>query len=151
MDIDRKAPVIAKTQVQIAADPQTVWDALTDFETWPRWMRAVESMSLQGPVAAGSTFVWKAGPGTIKSRLEEVDGPRKIAWTGTTFGIKAIDVFRLEARDGGTLVTEEESWRGLPARLLRSRMRRTLLSGIERGMSDLKAEVERRTRDSAAA
>jgi hypothetical protein len=80
-----------------------------------------------------------------------VDGPRKIAWTGTSFGIKAIDVFRLEARDGGTLVTEEESWRGLPARLLRSRMRRTLLSGIERGMSDLKTEVERRTRNSAAA
>ena len=108
-------------------------------------------MSLRGPVAPGSTFEWKAGPGTIKSRLEEVDAPRRISWTGSTFGTKAIDVFRLEARDGGTLVTEEESWDGLLARLFPSRMRRTLQSGIDRGVEALRADAERRTRQSAAA
>lgn len=151
MDINRTAPVTAKTQMQIAADRQTVWDALTDFETWPEWKRDVRSMSLRGPVAPGSTFEWKAGPGTIRSTLEEVDSPGRIAWTGSTFGIKAVDVFRLEARDGGTLVTEEESWDGLLARLFRSRMRRTLQSGIDQGIEALKAEAERRARQSAAA
>ena len=151
MDIDRTAPVIARTQVQIAADQQTVWDALTDFESWPLWKRDVRSLSLRGPVAPGSTFEWKAGPGTIRSRLGEVDAPRRIAWTGSTLGIKAIDVFRLEARDGGTLVTEEESWDGLLARLFRSRMRRTLQSGIDHGMEALKNEAEGRTRPSPAA
>lgn len=151
MDINRTAPVTAKTQMQIAADRQTVWDALTDFETWPEWKRDVRSMSLRGPVAPGSTFEWKAGPGTIRSTLEEVDAPGRIAWTGSTFGIKAVDVFRLEARDGGTLVTEEESWDGLLARLFRSRMRRTLQSGIDQGIEALKAEAERRARQSAAA
>ncbi|HEX5640734.1 MAG TPA: SRPBCC family protein [Thermoleophilia bacterium] len=151
MDINRTAPVTAKTQMQIAADRQTVWDALTDFETWPEWKRDVRSMSLRGPVAPGSTFEWKAGPGTIRSTLEEVDAPGRIAWTGSTFGIKAVDVFRLEARDGGTLVTEEESWEGLLARLFRSRMRRTLQSGIDQGIEALKAEAERRARQSAAA
>jgi uncharacterized protein YndB with AHSA1/START domain len=151
MDIKRTAPVVARTQMQIAADPQTVWDALTDFETWPAWKRDVRSLSMRGPVAPGSTFEWKAGPGTIKSRLEEVDAPRRIAWTGSTFGIKAIDVFRLEARDGGTLVTEEESWDGLLARLFPARMRRTLQSGIDRGVEALRVEAERRARRSAAA
>jgi uncharacterized protein YndB with AHSA1/START domain len=151
MDIDRTAPVTARTQMQIAADPQTVWDALTDFESWPAWKPEVHSMVLRGPVAAGSTFEWKAGPGTIKSRLQQVDAPKRIAWTGSTFGIRAIDVFRLEARDGGTLVTEDESWGGLLARLFRARMRRSLQSGIERGVKELKAEAERRTRTSAAA
>jgi hypothetical protein len=151
MDINRTAPVTAKAQMQIAADQQTVWDALTDFESWPVWKREVRSLSLRGPVAPGSTFEWKAGPGTIKSRLEEVDTPRRIAWTGSTFGIKAIDVFRLEARDGGTLVTEEESWDGLLARLFRSRLRRTLQSGIDHGVEALRAEAERRTMQSAAA
>ena len=153
MDINRSAPVIAKTQMHIAADQQTVWDALTDFESWPAWKEEVRSLSLRGPVEPGSTFEWKAGPGTIRSRLEEVDGPRRIAWTGSTFGIRAIDAFRLETLDGGTLVTEEESWDGVLARLLRSRMRRTLQSGIDDGMRALRAEAERRagTRTSAAA
>ena len=151
MDIDRTAPVIARTRLQIAADRQTVWDVLTDLESWPVWKRDVRSLSLRGPVAPGSTFEWKAGPGTIMSRLEEVDAPGRIVWTGSTFGIKAVDVFRLEARDGGTLVTEEESWDGLLARLFRSRMRRTLQSGIDHGMQQLKAEAERRARQRAAA
>ena len=150
MDIDRTAPVIARTQAQIAADPQTVWDALTDFASWPAWKQEVESVSVRGPVVPGSTFEWKAGPGTIRSRLAEVDAPRKIAWTGSTFGIKAVDVFHLEARDGGTLVSEEESWRGLLASLFRSRMRRTLRSGIERGMRELQVEAERRAARAAA-
>jgi hypothetical protein len=137
--------------MRISADPQTVWDVLTDFESWPLWKRDVESMTLRGSLATGTIFVWKAGPGTITSKLEEVEAPDKIAWSGSTFGIKAIDVFRLEARDGGTLVTEEESWRGVLASLFRSRMRRTLLSGIERGMADLKAEAERRASSRAAA
>ena len=151
MDINRTAPVIARTQMQIAADRQTVWDALTDFETWPEWKRDVRSLSLQGPVAPGSTFQWKAGPGTIKSRLEEVDPPGRIVWTGSTFGIKAVDMFQLEAREGGTLVTEEESWDGLLARLFRSRMHRTLQSGIEHGLDALRVEAERRARQTTAA
>jgi hypothetical protein len=151
MDIDRAGPVIAHTQMQISADQRTVWDALTDFESWPTWKRDVRYLSLRGPVTPGSTFEWKAGPGTIRSKLEEVDPPRKIAWTGRTLGIRAIDVFRLEERHGGTQVTEEESWDGLPARVFRSRMRRTLQSGIERGLQSLKAEAERRAKTGTTA
>jgi uncharacterized protein YndB with AHSA1/START domain len=151
MDINRTAPVIAFAQAHIAADPQTVWDVLTDFESWPTWKTDVRSMSLRGPLLRGSTFEWKAGPGTIRSRLEEVQAPHRIAWTGRTLGIRAIDAFQLEERDGGTLVTEEESWSGLPARLFRSRMRRTLQSGIESGLASLKAEAERRAKARGAA
>ena len=49
MDIDSAAPVKARTQMLIAADPQHVWGALTDFESWPAWKQAVRSMSLRGP------------------------------------------------------------------------------------------------------
>lgn len=151
MDINRAAPVMAKTQLLIATDQQAVWNTLTDFESWPKWKKDVHSLALRGPVAPGSTFAWKAGPGTIRSRLAEVDAPRQIAWTGSTFGTRAIDIFRFEAQNGGTLVTEEESWDGILARLFRSRMRRTLQSGIERGLQALKVEAERRARTSPPA
>jgi hypothetical protein len=144
MEIHENAPAVARAQIQIAADPESVWRLLTDLEKWPTWKRDVRSMALHGSLAPGSVFVWKAGPGTIRSTIQEVDPPRAIAWTGTTFGIKAIDVFCLEPRDGGTLVKEEESWEGLVVRLFASRLRRTLQSSIESGLAQLKAEVERR-------
>jgi len=144
MDIDSEAPVIARAQVQIAADPETVWDVLSDFEQWPSWNSDVRSMSLRGPLEPGSTFEWKAGPGKIRSRLGEVDHPHKIAWTGVTLSIKAVDVFRIEARDSGTVVTEEESWSGLMARLFRSPLQRTLQKSIEQGLQSLKAAAETR-------
>jgi hypothetical protein len=117
---------------------------LTDLESWPTWKPDVRSLALHGSLAPGSLFVWRAGPGTIRSTIQEVVPPRTIAWTGTTLGIKAIDVFRLEPRDGGTLVREEESWEGLVVRLAAKRLRRRLQSSIEGGLAHLKAEAERR-------
>jgi hypothetical protein len=146
MDIDRRAPVLARTQSHISADGQTVWDTLTDFASWPVWKREVRSVKVNGSLAPGSSFAWKAGPGTIRSALQDVDPPLRIAWTGRTFGIRAVDVFRLEASGDGTLVTEEESWDGLLARLFRSRMRRMLQAGIDRGVQELKEESERRAK-----
>lgn len=143
MDINATAPVIARTRVEIKADRETVWRVLTDLERWPDWKSDVASLKMSGPLTPGTSFVWKAGPGTITSRLEQVDEPATIAWTGKTLGIRAVDVFRLEERDGITLVVEEESWQGAPARLFRRRMLRTLQTGIERGLQALKAEAER--------
>ena len=117
---------------------------LSDIERWPVWNKAVSSVSVHGPIRAGTTFDWKAGPGVIKSRLADVDQPRRIAWTGTTMGIRAVDVFRLEAAEGGTLVREDESWEGLVVRLFRGPLQRTLAGGIRTGLQALKAEAERR-------
>jgi hypothetical protein len=151
MDIDRNAPVIAHEQMSIAADVQTVWDVLSDLEHWPSWNKGVRTMALHGPLSAGTTFHWKAGPGTIKSRLAEVEAPTRIAWTGQTLGIKAVDAFTFEAADGGTLVHQSESWDGLLARLFRSRMERTLHESLRDGLRSLKAEAERRAGVAAAA
>ena len=144
MEIHEKAPVVARAETQIAADPESVWRLLSDFEKWPTWKHDVRSIALHGSLASGSVFVWKAGPGTIRSTLQEVDAPRAIAWTGSTMGIKAIDSFWLAPCDGGTLVREAESWEGLVVRLFAGRLRRTLQTSIETGLADLKAEAERR-------
>jgi len=149
MDIHENAPVVARSRVQVAAEPQAVWDVLTDLEKWPTWKTDVRSLALHGALKPGTVFVWKAGPGQITSTLHEVDPPRAIGWTGSTFGIKAIDTFRLEAHDGGTLVSEAESWEGLVARLFAGRMRKTLQSSLDKGLAELKAEAERRVVASA--
>jgi len=140
------APVNSKREIEIAAPPEVVWDVLTGFAEWPQWNPEVKSMSFDGPVAAGSTFRWKAGPGTIVSTLEEVDPPRYVRWRGRTLTIDAIHEWRLESRDGGTHVETEESYSGLLARLMRGPLQKTLDSALEQGLVHLKREAERRSR-----
>jgi hypothetical protein len=119
-----------------------VWEVLTRFARWPTWNLEVKSMSMKGPVAIGSTFRRKAGPGTITSTIQRLEPPRLVAWSGKTVGITAVDVFR---RDSTTLAREEEeSWDGLVARALRKPLQRTLDRSLENGLRHLKAESERR-------
>ncbi|MGB2875186.1 MAG: SRPBCC family protein, partial [Gaiellaceae bacterium] len=103
-DGDANAPVRSSATIPIGAPPEVVWDVLTRLEDWPEWNPDVKSMSFAGPLAPGSEFRWKAGPGTIVSTIEHVEPPRVIRWRGKTMSIKAIHEWHLEPLDGGTLV-----------------------------------------------
>jgi uncharacterized protein YndB with AHSA1/START domain len=144
VEFDRDAPAIARAEAEIAADPETVWEILTGFEAWPSWNPDVASVALDGDVAEGTVFRWKTGRATITSTLRQVERPRAVAWTGKTTGIDAVHVWRLEPRDGGTLVRTEESWQGLLVRLLTGPMRKSLQKAVDGGLQHLKAEAERR-------
>ena len=141
--IDADAPVVSRAEIEIDAPPEQVWAVLTAFDQWPTWNPDVKAMSAQQPVAVGSTFRWKAGPGTVTSTIQRLEPPLLIAWSGRTMGIRAVDVFRLDARGGTTLVRQEESWNGLVARLFRKRLQRTLDRSLESGLRNLKAASER--------
>jgi uncharacterized protein YndB with AHSA1/START domain len=145
VEVDRNAPLVGRAEIDVAAAPEAVWELVAGIERWPSWNPDVKSAALEGDLAPGSTFRWKAGPGTIVSTLRHVDPPQEIAWTGKTMGIAAVHVYRLEPRDGGTHVVSEESWAGLPVRLLRGRMAKTLQTGLEAGLSHLKSAAERRS------
>ena len=141
--IDERAPVASEAKVEISAGEEAVWGVLTDFERWPSWNPEVKSMSFDGPVAEGTEFRWKAGPGTITSRIERVEPPRLIAWTGKTLGIGAIHFWWLEPREAGTLVRTAESYDGLVARLFRRSLQKVLDEALQSGLGHLKDEVER--------
>jgi hypothetical protein len=140
------APVSSSRSIEIQALPEVVWDVLTGFANWPTWNPDVKSMSFDGPLEPGSSFRWKAGPGTIVSTLEEVDPPRRVRWRGKTMSIHALHEYRLEARDGGTHVETEETFSGLLARLMRGNLQKTLDQSLEQGLEHLKAESERRAK-----
>ena len=142
--INRAAPVVGSGEIEIAAEAAAVWEVLTAFERWPSWNPDVKSMSLQGAVAPGSVFRWKAGPSTITSTIRRLEPPRLIAWTGKTLGIDAIHFWHLEPRGGTTLVHTEESYEGVLARLLRRPLQKTLDNALVKGLRYLKEEVERR-------
>jgi uncharacterized protein YndB with AHSA1/START domain len=143
-EVNPRAPVVGACEVEIAASPDVVWDVLTQIDRWPNWNPAVESSSAEEGVEEGSRFRWKAGPGTIRSTIQDMEKPWRIAWTGTSFGIKAIHVHTFEPRDGKTVVRTEESYDGVVAHLFRRRLQRTLDRALQGELQHLKAEAERR-------
>jgi uncharacterized protein YndB with AHSA1/START domain len=150
MEINTGAPAVARGEIEVAASPQIVWSVLTDITNWPSWNPDVKAASMEGPLAAGTQFRWKAGPGTITSTLQSVEPPHRIDWTGATFGIKAIHVHRLGQQDGKTIVRSEESWDGPLVRLLRRSMAKALQKAIDSGLSHLKIEAELQADTNAA-
>jgi uncharacterized protein YndB with AHSA1/START domain len=146
-EADGEAPVFAQSEVEISASPSEVWEVMADIDEWPKWNPDIKSAELNGPLEEGSTFRWKSGPGTITSRLQHVERPRRIAWSGKTLGISAKHVWELEETEDGTLVRTLESWEGLPARLFRKSSQRTVETALRDGPGHLKKAVEARSGD----
>ncbi len=146
MAIDANAPVVGTRDIRVDAPPAVLWDVMSAIDDWPSWNPEIKSARLGGPLAPGSTFRWRAGPGEITSTLREVRPGELIEWTGRTFGVTAIHVWRIRPDGDGSVVTTEESWDGLPARLFRRPSQRRLDAALESGLHLLKAEAERRVR-----
>ena len=71
MEIKTDAPAVARGEIKIAAPPDVVWRILSDISNWPNWNPEVKAATLEGPLAPGTHFSRKAGPGTITwNRIE---------------------------------------------------------------------------------
>jgi hypothetical protein len=141
-EIDNGAPVIYRAAIHIGAPAAKIWSILCNIDAWPKWNSQVRSATLQGPLQPGTVFVWQAGPGTIRSTLQSVVPEREIAWTGSTLGIRAVHVWRLETSGEETVVTTEESWSGILALLFRGPFHRMLQQSIDAGLQAVKVAAE---------
>jgi len=146
MKINESAPVIAAHEIEIEASPEAVWDIIVAVERWPAWNPDVRATFIEGNLQAGKSFSWKAGPGTIRSTVLQMQKPKELVWSGTTLGIRAIHLWQIERRGEKTTVRSEESWEGLLPAILRGAMRRMLLRSIQQGLIYLKKEAERVSR-----
>ena len=143
MDINRNAPAIASAEALVRATLDVVWSVQTNFSEWSRWNPEVAYVDMEGPLAPGTEFRWKAGGAAIISELQEVEPRRRIVWTGKILGIRAVHVWIFEERTDGVLVRTEESFDGLLARLFAKSMRRMLATALAKGLGALKTECER--------
>lgn len=59
--------------IETAASPQAVWALFCDVKGWPSWNAGIETIALEGPFAAGTSFVMKPpGQDAFRSVLTEV-------------------------------------------------------------------------------
>jgi len=143
VEINEKAPVLAKAQIEIKATPETVWKIMADFEAWPKWNSDVKKACLKGELKEGTQFQWKTKVGKITSLLQKVEPPHLLAWTGRIMGINAIHVWRIQTKNKKTQVITEESWEGALSRVMSGKMQKMLEESINSGLQYLKTEAER--------
>ena len=142
VDINREAPAAGSATALVEAPLGRVWQILSDLRNWPNWNNGVSKIRMDGPVEPGTTFVWKAGGSKIVSRLEQVEPPHRMAWTGKVLGIRAVHVWELAAEAGGTRVRTEESFEGPLASLFPGFASKTIGRALARAISSLKSEAE---------
>lgn len=149
-EVSRSAPVVESAEIVIDAPLEVVWKVISDFEKWPDWNSAVTRMDFRGPLTAGTSFEWVGGGSKIVSRLEEVDPYKRLVWSGKTFGIHAVHVWKFDRSDTGTCVFTEESFEGFIARIIPGVMRKMLAKALREGLTALKIASESRERASSA-
>ena len=141
--VDRSAPVVVDTQIDIAAPPATVWTALTDVDRWTQWNDVIDEARLDGPLAVGSVIRWRTSGLTLASTLVTVEPERAIGWDGTDQGIRGLHDWRIEPADGGARVFVSESMSGGAASADPAKMQGDLQTMLDTWLARLKARAER--------
>lgn len=142
MNIDHNAPLNARKDILISAPLEEVWSAITQIDQWFEWQPDVTSSKLDGELAAGTTFHWKAKGLNIVSTIQVFEPMHRIGWTGKSLGMKAIHLWTFDAVQEGTHVTTEESLSGWFPRILKLSDSHFLEKSLLNSLQVLKAHVE---------
>lgn len=131
MEINLKAPVIARHQIVVNTSIETVWQILTDINQWNVWNSNISESTLKAPLKAGSTFHWNSGGTSIVSTLQNVEPPHRMSWTGQVIGTRAIHAWVLEPLGESVLVRTEESFDGWLVHLTKGMMQKMLDTSLQ--------------------
>lgn len=135
-------------QALIEASPQDCFDAITDYETFPDWQNAVESVSVESryPDGLGREvgFVVDAKVKKVRYRLEySYEAPVRISWDYLGGDVRDIDgEFTFEEQGDGTTLARYSV--ALDAGVWMPGPIRKVLSDqvMKRSVEDLKRRVE---------
>lgn len=142
MHIDDNATLTARHEILIDAPITSVWAIQTAIEQWPQWQPDITAATLEGPLAVGTVFRWKAKGLGIVSTLQAVEEPTTIGWTGDSLGMHAVHIWHFSAEGNQTRVKTEESLAGWMVRLLKLFDRNFLEKSLKQSLATLKNRVE---------
>ena len=116
-----RPPIEVRNETVIAASADRVWDLLTDVAGWPSWYRACRWVRVESTDSANrpASFVWKAHPVVLRSRVVAIDRPHLFAIVADARGLHAERAFTIRPTPDGThtVVVSHETQVGLVPRL----------------------------------
>jgi hypothetical protein len=138
-----------KTQIQINASPEKVWQILTDFENQAKWNPFVRSIT--GDVRKGNKIKVVLSPQgtkpmTFKPTVLAFDQNREFRWLGNLLFPGIFDgehIFQLlENEDGSTTFIHGEKFKGILVGLMAKKLDTEIKEGFEKMNQALKGQVE---------
>ncbi len=126
--------------IDIAANPRTVWQFLTDASRYPSWNSTI--LEFKGQIAAGGRIELRsrlAPNRTFKLRFKEFSPPERLAW-GDALGTRVYTLNPIA--NGGTRFTMTEKIGG-PIFPLFAKMIPSFDDSFNRFAADLKSAAEK--------
>ncbi len=141
-----------RTEIQISAPIDRVWQVLTDFDHWKDWNPMVNQVS--GNATLGSmlniTMCGSGGKDAMKYQpiLLEVSPPPSFRWRATMMsGLMFTNDrgFELSEKNGGTVLVNKEEFSGLMVPLFWGKMNLFVVPMLEKMNKALKDKLEARS------
>ncbi len=139
------------TDIEIDAQPQTVWELLTDLDRYPEWNPFI--VSAEGRVEVGQRLQNRLQPPggramTFKPTVTAVEPTKTLEWLGR-LGVPGLfdgrHRFELQATAaGGTHLSHTEQFSGLLVRFMRTSLDTQTRQGFEAMNRALKEQAEKR-------
>jgi hypothetical protein len=141
-----------RAEIEIDADPATVWGVLSDLEAYPEWNPFIDP--IEGEMTVGARLRMRIHPPRphdigLKPRVTVAEPERAFGWLGT-LGIPHLfdgaHRFELETIAGGTRTrfVQSEHFRGVLLPLVRRWVLPSTLKGFEAMNTALAARAEAR-------
>ena len=138
-----------RTDIEIAAAPERVWEIFTDFESYPRWNPFIRRIT-GSPDAGSQLTVHIEPPGgtgmTFRPTVSIAERPRELRWVGR---LMVRGIFDGEHRfvieplsDGRVRFHHSETFSGILIVLLRRRLDRSTRQGFLEMNAALKSLAE---------
>jgi hypothetical protein len=138
-----------RTEIDIDATPERVWQVLTDFDAYPRWNPFL--LKASGTPVPGQRLTIHMRPEggramTFRPVVREVVPQRRLRWLGHLLVPGIFDgehSFTLEPREGGGVrLVQQEDFRGVLVPLLAGSLDRRTLPAFESMNRALKRQAE---------
>ncbi len=144
MEINTRAPMVARKEIFINASPEAVWKIQSDINGWKNWQTDITKSQIDGKLQPDTVFNWTSGGFPVTSTLQEVMPQKRLSWRGKALGSFARHVWIFTPRDGGTLVTTEESMEGWLITIMKPFAPGFLDKSLEVWTQNLKKQAEGR-------
>ncbi|MBA3901954.1 MAG: SRPBCC domain-containing protein [Bacteroidetes bacterium] len=139
-----------KTEININATPERVWEILTDFDNYPKWNPFIKSII--GEVAVGNNIKVRMEPPegnamVFKPKVLAFNKNKEFRWLGHLIFPGLFDgehIFELiENKDGSTTFIHSEKFKGILVPLFNKMLDENITRGFELMNQKLKELAER--------
>lgn len=135
-----------RTEIEIDAPAERVWEVLMDFDSYPAWNPFITSLS--GEARRGATLTARLEPPdgrgmTFKPAVVRVEAPMEFRWLGHFLVPRIFDgehIFELHPSDSGTRFVQREEFGGL----LVAPMLRWIGANTRRGFEEMNQALKER-------